>query len=252
MIYFIIACLIVFADQIVKYAVTLEYGLGGSWDIIPGFIRITYHTNTGGAFSMLNNYTMILSIVSAVVCVLIIIALIRCKWSAWGRLALAFILGGAVGNLIDRFIMGYVVDMIMTLFVNFAIFNVADIFITIGAVLLVLFILFGDKRTDLRDPDGHKLTAAQRKERIKMDRFGPDVDESTIIIPSDEIRAAEDKLRQEAADGIETEAEDATVIYRSPILTDSDIAKATAEKEAAKEKTEFSLDDILREYGSDI
>ena len=57
-------------------------------------------------------------------------------------LILAVILAGAVGNLIDRFFMGYVTDMIQVLFVKFAVFNVADIFVVVGAILLVIYVLF--------------------------------------------------------------------------------------------------------------
>ena len=106
-------------DQAAKYFVTLKFGLGGSMDLIPGILRITYHTNSGGAFSMLDDYTMILTIVSAVVIVGIIVLIIATKWSGFGKFSLALILGGAVGNLIDRLVLKYVVDMFYPLFVNF-------------------------------------------------------------------------------------------------------------------------------------
>ena len=242
MIFFIIAFLIVLIDQGVKYFVTLQYGMGGGLDLIPGVLRITYHTNSGGAFSMLDNYTLILTIVSAVVIVGIIVLLIATKWSGFGKLSLAFILGGAVGNLIDRVILKYVVDMFYPLFVNFAIFNVADVFITIGAILFVLFILFGNKHA------GDQLSAKERKKERMNRKYGPDVDESTISIPADEIKAAEQQTR-ETSDEIETDAEDATLVYKNPMVTDADIAAA---KKDAEEKKEYSLEDIMREYGHDF
>ena len=244
MIYFIIAFLIILLDQAAKYFVTLKFGLGGSMDLIPGILRITYHTNSGGAFSMLDNYTMILTIVSAVVIVGIIVLLIATKWSGFGKLSLAFILGGAVGNLIDRVILKYVVDMFYPLFVNFAIFNVADVFITIGAIFFVLFILFGNKHAGEQ-----KLSAKERKKERLNKKYGPDVDESTISIPADQIRDAEQQLTREAADEIEADAEDATLVYKNPMVTDADIAAA---KKDAEEKKEYSLEDIMREYGHDF
>ncbi len=243
MIYFIIAFLIILLDQGAKYFVTLKYGLGGSLDLIPGILRITYHTNSGGAFSMLDNYTLILTIVSAVVVVGIIVLLIASKWSGFGKLSLAFILGGAVGNLIDRVILKYVVDMFYPLFVNFAIFNVADIFITIGAILFILFILFGNKHAG-----DQKLTSKERKKERMNKKYGPDVDESTISIPSDEVRAAE-KQASETADEIETEGDDVTLVYKNPMVTDADVAAA---QKNAEEKKEYSLEDIMREYGHDF
>ena len=227
MIFFIIAFLIVLLDQAAKYFVTLKFGLGGSMDLIPGILRITYHTNSGGALI-----------------VGIIVLLIATKWSGFGKLSLAFILGGAVGNLIDRVILKYVVDMFYPLFVNFAIFNVADVFITIGAIFFVLFILFGNKHAGEQ-----KLSAKERKKERLNKKYGPDVDESTISIPADQIRDAEQQLTREAADEIEADAEDATLVYKNPMVTDADIAAA---KKDAEEKKEYSLEDIMREYGHDF
>ncbi|MCQ2452888.1 MAG: signal peptidase II [Oscillospiraceae bacterium] len=238
MVYFILAFLIVLADQAVKYLVTLSYGAGGQWDILPGILSITFHKNTGGAFSMLNQYTMVLAIASAVVCVIIIILLIACKWSGFGKLSLAFILGGAIGNLIDRFFMGYVVDMFYPRFINFAIFNVADIFITIGALLLILFILFGKKNVT-------PMTAAEKKQQRMASKYGPDVDESTIVIPADQIRAAEEALRADPADEIETDGDDITMVYKTPVLNDS---FTVPDKQ---ESGEITLEDIMKEYGHD-
>ena len=148
-----------------------------------------------------------------------------------------------MGNLIDRVVLKYVVDMFYPLFVKFAIFNVADIFITIGAILFVLFILFGNKHAGDR-----KLSSKERKKERMNRKFGPDVDESTISIPTDEVRAAEQSAR-ETADEIEPEGDDVTVVYKNPMVTDADIAAA---KKNAEEKKEYSLEDIMREYGHDF
>ena len=154
MIYFIIAFLIILCDQAAKYFVTLKFGLGGSLDLIPGILRITYHTNSGGAFSMLDNYTLILTIVSAVVAVAIIVLLIASKWSGFGKLSLAFILGGAIGNLIDRICYNYVVDYLSLSFFK-PVCNFADYCITIGVILLAVYLLFfadkKDKKKDLQN-----------------------------------------------------------------------------------------------------
>ena len=78
--------------------------------------------------------------------------------------------------------------------------------------------------------------------------YGPDVDESTISIPAEEIKAADERMR-EAADEIEPEGDDVTVVYKNPMVTDADIAAA---KKTAEEKKEYSLEDIMREYGHDF
>ena len=79
-------------------------------------------------------------------------------------------------------------------------------------------------------------------------KYGPDVDESTITIPAEEIRAAEERAL-ESADEIEPEGDDVTVVYKNPMVTDADIAAA---KKDAEEKKEYSLEDIMREYGHDF
>jgi signal peptidase II len=92
---------------------------------------------------MLAGYTWLLALVSAVAAVVILLALLRDSFPhLLGQLALALILGGAVGNLIDRVRFGFVVDMFSLQFMNFAIFNVADIGVSIGGVLLCIYVLF--------------------------------------------------------------------------------------------------------------
>lgn len=238
MIYFIVAFLIVLADQVVKYFVTLQFSGGGHLDLIPNILRITFVKNTGCAFSFLSDYTLYLAIASAVICVAIIVLIIVCRWSGFGKLSLGFILGGAIGNLIDRFVIGYVVDMIEPRFVRFAVFNVADIFVTVGAIMLVLFILFGNKSTE-------PMTSAERKERNFQKKYGPDVDESSIVLPTEEIKKAEEELDLSAI-APDVDAEDATRVFKVPDFT------VSAPKQEDGEKTEFTLEDILKEYGSDF
>ena len=83
-IYFIIACLIVLADQVVKFLISSNIAAGGHLDLIPGILRITYVSNTGGAFSILSDHTLLLAIVSAVVCLLIVFLIIKGKLSVFG------------------------------------------------------------------------------------------------------------------------------------------------------------------------
>ena len=141
--YAVLALLLVLLDQGVKYLVLTKIPLGGHVPFLPHLLELTYVQNTGAAFSSFDQYTMILAIVSLVVSILLILA-IAFKWvrHPFGRFTLMLILAGAVGNLIDRFFMGYVTDMIQVLFVRFAVFNVADIVVVTGAILLVIYVLF--------------------------------------------------------------------------------------------------------------
>lgn len=141
----LIAAGIVGLDQWTKALVLKGIPLGGRVELLPGVVHLTHFHNAGAAFSMLQGrriYFVILTVLflSAVIFI------------AWKKLlpkaylvALAVITGGAVGNFIDRLAYGYVVDMIEVEFVRFAIFNVADAFISVGAVFLVIYALFFDK-----------------------------------------------------------------------------------------------------------
>ena len=98
--------------------------------------------NSGAAFSVLSSHTWLLTLISA----LCSIALIYVLWTRklkgnLGNIALAMVLGGAVGNLIDRAAFSYVVDMFKLEFMNFAVFNFADIGVTVGGVLLCIYLL---------------------------------------------------------------------------------------------------------------
>ncbi len=145
MIYFIISALIVLLDQASKYFMSIQLSPGEMSELIPGFIRLAYVENTGAAFSFLRDMRWVLVGVSLVVIVLLIIVMVRYgkKISPVGRIALASVLGGAFGNLIDRAFFGYVVDFFEFEFVHFAVFNVADIFITVGGIVFCIYYLFG-------------------------------------------------------------------------------------------------------------
>jgi len=134
-----IAVLTVIADQVSKW---LCMGLTGSVTLIPGVLALTYAENTGMAFSLFSGRAWALGVVSAV-CILVgWVVLRRYRLGAISRVAAMLMLGGAVGNMIDRFFRGYVVDMFEALFVDFAIFNVADAALTVGAILMAISLLF--------------------------------------------------------------------------------------------------------------
>ncbi|MDL2288065.1 signal peptidase II [Oscillospiraceae bacterium OttesenSCG-928-F05] len=152
MIYFLISALIVGADQLVKYFAVERLVGAGPVTLIPGVIQLRYAENTGAAFGILKDQRW-LFIVITVLAVVAIIYLIAAKKfpSKPAMWSLAMILGGAVGNWIDRVRQGFVVDMLEFTFMNFAIFNVADIFVTVGGVLFCICLLktefLGGKKT---------------------------------------------------------------------------------------------------------
>ena len=143
MLYFLLAAALVAADQLVKFLVRSHIPAWESIPFIPHVMDLTYVKNTGAAFSMLAEHTWVLTIISAAVSVFLAVALAK-KFIVHpaGRLCLAVVLGGAVGNLIDRAAFGFVTDMFKTTFMNFAVFNVADICVVLGGIALCVYVMF--------------------------------------------------------------------------------------------------------------
>lgn len=150
MLYFIIAIMIVFADQAVKYLITIDLAAGEQLALIPGIIHLTYVENTGAAFSILSDMRWVLVAVSSIASLVIIYILMKYKnkIEAFGKLALALVLGGALGNLIDRAVLGYVVDIFEVEFLRFAVFNVADCFITLGGIAFCIYYFIHSEKQD--------------------------------------------------------------------------------------------------------
>ena len=141
--YAILAAALVALDQLVKYLVLENIPLGGHVPFIPYIMELTYIQNTGAAFAMFEEHTWMLALVSLVMSVVLAVAI----WKNFfhhllGKLTLTLLLAGAVGNLIDRVLRGFVVDMFNLLFMNFAVFNVADICVVVGGISAGLYYLF--------------------------------------------------------------------------------------------------------------
>ena len=141
--YALLAVALVAVDQLVKYLVLQNIPLGGHVPFIPHLVELTYVQNTGAAFALFEEHTWLLALVSLAMSVVLVVAL----WKGFfrhplGRLTLTLLLAGAVGNLIDRAFRGFVVDMFNLLFMNFAVFNGADICVVVGGISAGLYYLF--------------------------------------------------------------------------------------------------------------
>ncbi|MDL2225358.1 signal peptidase II [Eubacteriales bacterium OttesenSCG-928-M02] len=129
---------------------------GMQMNVIPGVVEFKYMENTGAAFSVFSGKTWLLAAFSIIIIAALVFFLIKYGGGEplLVRLCVAAIIGGAVGNLIDRLFYGYVIDFINPTFINFAIFNVADMFVTCGAILLVFLLLFfkpREKKEEIHD-----------------------------------------------------------------------------------------------------
>lgn len=137
----IIAALIA-VDQGLKF-LAIEYLQPiGSFPVLDGVLQLSYVENTGAAFGMFSEHTVLLSVFTAIVVVVGFAALLSGKLrDNLARAAAVLILAGGAGNLIDRVARGFVVDYIEPLFVDFAVFNFADMLVCVGAGLLILYLI---------------------------------------------------------------------------------------------------------------
>lgn len=135
--------IIVGLDQFFKLLATEKLCGAGLKTVIPSFIGLYYCENTGAAFSMFSSNTTALSVVTLILiaAALVYLALPK-KRPVVYDICIPAIIAGGLGNLIDRFTKGCVVDYIMTLFVSFPVFNFADCFITCGCMAFLIYLIY--------------------------------------------------------------------------------------------------------------
>ena len=141
----IIAVILLAVDQITKYLAVLKLKPIGNITFISGFMDFTFVENRGAAFGILSGKTWLLSIIAVIICVAIVVAMKKMpntkeyKWLKW---SLMIILAGAIGNMIDRIVRGYVVDFFEFTFFEWPVFNMADIYVVIGTVVMAVLVMF--------------------------------------------------------------------------------------------------------------
>ena len=130
------------ADQVIKLFVERFLAPVGTAEFINGFIGWNYVRNTGAAFGSFSDNTVLLSVVTGAVLLagIVLIAMKKVK-SKFCLVCAVMIISGGLGNLIDRVLKGYVVDFIDLQFMNFAVFNFADILVTVGAFALMFYVI---------------------------------------------------------------------------------------------------------------
>ncbi len=142
--YWIIAgVLLVSADQIAKYFATIKLLGRGTVEVIPGIIDFYYTTNTGAAFSSFSGQRLFLIIAPILMIGVLLFFFARTKKKGFMlNLSVLLIVSGGIGNLIDRIFLGYVIDFINFAFITFPVFNLADIFVTCGGALIIIYMIF--------------------------------------------------------------------------------------------------------------
>ena len=270
--YAIVAILILIADQGLKYWVTVNIALDtGHVTLIPGVLELTNIHNNGAAFSMLEHAPHWIFIIFTLVFAAIAVFCLRRNvvHGKVGRWSVVLVLAGAVGNCIDRILSGYVVDMFNFLFVRFAVFNLADVFIVVAGITLCLHVIFyrGDDGADAAAPEASAkpapsaapASAAPEAAPAKDDLFAawdrapvaaqpvtPAATEAAAPAPKSAAPAQPKPAAQPAA-----EAADPLLAY----LNSTPAAPAEPETPKPDDATDgstdgaaYSLDDILAEF----
>lgn len=161
------------ADLLIKHFVYGYCAENGDIIIIDGVIRFTAVRNTGASFGIFKNATTALAVVS-LICAVILVFFIFYSYprrNKWLRAALVMITAGAFGNVIDRFALGYVRDMVYFELIDFAVFNFADSCLTVGTAVLVIYLLF----FYMKDEEKSRKV---KEEKAEADRIKKLIDEA--------------------------------------------------------------------------
>lgn len=155
--YYLIILIIIILDQTTKHFVRVNLDINQSVVLWAGVMDLTYIHNFGAAFSILQNKQVFLISLTSIVSVVILIILVKNVKKAHWTMLLGFslIIGGGVGNMIDRIRNGYVVDFLEIKLFSFPVFNVADMAVVGGSALLILYILFFDQALKMRKDGSH-------------------------------------------------------------------------------------------------
>lgn len=146
LLYLILSILFVIADQVVKMWTVNHFSLHEGMEFMKGIVSILYVRNTGAAWGMFEGKIVFFYLITAVAVGTLLYLMFKEKGKSKLLLtAYSLILAGAVGNFIDRIRLGYVVDMFKFEFIDFPIFNVADICLTIGVIFLFYYVIFKEQ-----------------------------------------------------------------------------------------------------------
>ena len=150
--YFLALAALIGADQGLKYWTVSHLAVGESTPFLPGIMDLTRLHNYGAAWSSFSGKTAALLLITTVLMVTVIVLLVkkivRHPLGVWAGL---LILGGGIGNYIDRICHGYVVDMLELLFIRYPVFNLADCFVVVGAIMGAAYYLWIYEKKDKRN-----------------------------------------------------------------------------------------------------
>lgn len=179
MLYAIIAAIILIGDQWLKYWVTVNITLStGEAALIPGVVKLVNIHNSGAAFGLLGDAAyarwLFLGVAALFIIVIVVVLAKHMFKSRFANWCAVLALAGAVGNCIDRALYGYVVDMFKVEFMNFAVFNVADIFLVVACLAFIIYLIVdifrGGKSDDDDDEEEEKPRKSERRAEPKPEK----------------------------------------------------------------------------------
>lgn len=186
MLYAIIAAIILIGDQWLKYWVTVNITLStGDVALIPGVVKLVNIHNSGAAFGFLSNTEyarwLFLGVAALFIIVIVVVLAKHLFKSRFANWCAVLALAGAVGNCIDRALYGYVVDMFKVEFMDFAVFNIADIFLVVACIAFVIYLIVDifkggkdeddDDDEDDEDDDEKPRRAGRRSRTVTDDKY---------------------------------------------------------------------------------
>ena len=267
MIYAIAAVLVLILDQAVKFFTTKNIFLDAVGadcvKLIPGVVHMTNVHNYGAAFSVLQNARWFLVGMTIVFVVVIIVLnsqeIIHTKMGRWTT---AMIVAGAIGNCIDRILYGYVVDMFELEFVQFPVFNLADIFITVFGVLFCLHVILYNEPEAVKA--ANESSFARRRREAREEKEAP----YAAIPKRGEHKTLEEELRAQDPEDLFGEWSFGDIVEEpapapatpAPMpepepepepepMPEPEPVQEAAVSPAPEEGESFSLEDILSEFG---
>jgi len=261
MLCFLFAALIVALDQFFKHWImrSLDIGEIGP-EVIPGVMGLTRWENDGAMLNILSGQQWLLAGIAFVAAIVLIMILLRYNEGFWGTIGLAAVLGGTIGNLVDRvFNDGKVVDMFRTLFIDFPIFNIADIFITLGFITFLIHFIAVSFNAEKNERAGAEYDNEEYYEENddreyeefpEIDSFvsaGADNEADSSYFdfsqePDRSSDATDDYYDAQQADFIQNDYDSMTE------TTDESFNFSDLESELGSLE-DYSVEDILREYG---
>jgi len=275
MLCFVFAALIVALDQFFKHWITRTLDIGEIGpEVIPGVMGLTRWENDGAMLNILSGQQWLLAGIAFVAAIVLIMILLRYNEGFWGTIGLAAVLGGTIGNLVDRvFNAGKVVDMFRTLFIEFPIFNIADIFITLGFITFLIHFIavsFNAEKNERAKAEYDNEEYYEEHEDGDYDEF-PEIDSILSSQANNEANQYDDYNHEQYNDRqfpepqfpepqlLEPQISDPDSLYMSDDYNSDDYSSVTDTTDVSfnlddleselGSLDDYSVDDILREYG---